>query len=96
MYAKIYTLSILMFFSVLVNAENVNFQLIADNGVAGEWTKCIASSNGKRYNIVNGKSSAKQCHKLAIKCTGDSNVSSTYHSNPVIINAPYERCTAIL
>ena len=62
--------------------------------VAGEWTKCIAVSNGRQYNIVNGQSSQKRCHELAIKCTGDSNVTSNYRTNPVIINAPYTRCTA--
>lgn len=62
--------------------------------VAGEWTKCIAVSSGRQYNIVNGQSSQRRCHQLAIKCTGDSNVTSNYRTNPVIINAPYTRCTA--
>lgn len=61
---------------------------------AGEWTKCIAHSGGRQFNIVNGHGSVQGCLNLAIRCTGDQNVVARYYHNPVIIRAPYQRCTA--
>lgn len=61
--------------------------------VAGEYTKCIAWSNGTRWNIVRGGYSTQACHNLAIACTNNPNVTIRYYSRPVVINAPYNRCT---
>lgn len=57
-------------------------------------TKCWAESNGKIYVIANGQISVEQCHKLAIKCTGDPNVTSHYNTNPVTILKDFEYCRA--
>src|SRR5688572_8365057 len=61
-------------------------------GFAGEWTQCIAVSEGRRWNIVYGTLSLAACRELAVKCTGDAEVVATYHSSSVIISAPYTRC----
>lgn len=60
---------------------------------AGEWTKCIAWSKNTKYNIVYGSWSSDTCFALAQRCTKDPNVRSQYYSNPVVIEAPYLRCT---
>jgi hypothetical protein len=63
--------------------------------VAGEWTRCVASSVGTTFNIVNGQGAQATCFALARKCTGDPNATVTYYnSGAVIVDAPYVRCTA--
>jgi hypothetical protein len=59
--------------------------------VAGEWTRCVAWSGGITFNIVNGQSNQSTCFALGRKCTGNPNATVTYHSSPVIVNAPYQR-----
>jgi hypothetical protein len=61
--------------------------------VAGEWTQCVAWNNGETWNIVNGQWYNWQCFELARKCTDNPNVEVTYYGSPVIVNAPYRRCT---
>lgn len=61
--------------------------------VAGEWTRCVAWNNGETWNIVNGLWSQDGCFNLTRRCTGTPNVSATYYTPPVIVNAPYRRCT---
>lgn len=65
-------------------------------GVAGEWTKCIMYlTSGKQVNVVNGQYSQDSCFKKGRKCAEGFKWSSSeikYFSNPVIVNAPYERC----
>jgi len=64
-------------------------------GLAGEWTQCVAWNNGQTYRIVNGVGYANHCFQLARSCSGNPQVRATYYPNPVILNAPYTRCTAI-
>ena len=59
----------------------------------GEWTKCIAWTSTNKYNIVNGGWSSDVCFALAQRCSKDPNVKANYYSNPVIVEAPYIRCT---
>jgi hypothetical protein len=63
--------------------------------IAGEWTRCVAWSGGTTFNIVNGQGSRAACFALGRKCTGNPNATVTYYGNPVIVNAPYSRCTAL-
>lgn len=74
-----------------ISSAHTEPQLFAQ--IAGEWTKCIARANGTQYNVVNGSTGQQRCFKLGKKCAGE-DARVTYHSNPVVINAPYKRCTA--
>jgi hypothetical protein len=62
--------------------------------LAGEWTKCVAWSGGKTFNIVNGGYNREACFNLGHKCTGNPNATITFYGNPVVVNAPYTRCVA--
>lgn len=74
-------------------AAIVTFGTNAYAQVAGEWTKCIGRTPNKQWNIVNGQDSEKRCFELGKKCVNDPGYKIEYHSSPVIINAPYVRCT---
>lgn len=61
---------------------------------AGEWTKCVAWYGGETWNIVNGGYSPEVCFRKARQCTGNPNLMSvTHYGSPVIVPAPYRRCT---
>lgn len=64
----------------------------AANAQAGEWTRCVAWNAGVQWNIVNG-STRDYCFQLARRCTNNPNVQVTFYTPPVIVNAPYTRCT---
>jgi hypothetical protein len=63
-------------------------------GLAGEWTRCVAWSGGRAYNIVNGSNNRDRCFQLGRVCTGNPNAQVTYYGSAVVVNAPYERCVA--
>ena len=65
----------------------------ATANIAGEWTQCIARIPGRQWNVVYGQVSQETCVKLGRKCAADSRYVVNYYSSPVIINAPYTRCT---
>lgn len=82
---------LLLILALVSAASNAKAQ-----GLAGEWTKCVAWHNGDQWNIVNGQYINTQCFALARKCTGNPNVRVTFYGNAVVINAPYKRCTEML
>ena len=63
-------------------------------GEPGEWTRCVAWSEGLTFNIVNGQGNQGVCFALGRKCTGNPNARVTYYNPPVVVQVPYQRCTA--
>lgn len=66
---------------------------IKEANAAGVWTRCVARSKGKTWNVRYGGSSQSVCHRLAKRCSNDSNVDSTYYSSAVLLKAPFINCT---
>jgi hypothetical protein len=66
---------------------------MAHADVAGEWTKCWAYSGGSLWVIVFGQPNNAYCVQLARRCTGNFNAEVHYSTNPVVAQAPYQRCT---
>lgn len=80
---------------LVLSAILMNAALLAASAkaqVAGEWTRCVAFDKGQQWNIVHAQDFDQHCFQLARKCTGNPNVKVTFYGNPVIINAPYQRC----
>jgi len=76
-------------------AGSVTYTAPAEAG-AGEWTKCVAwLADGTRIHPTNGNYSWQACDAAGRRCAhGRPWGGSQYYSSPVIIEAPYERCTA--
>ena len=59
----------------------------------GQWTRCIAVSGGKKYNIAKARTQ-DGCMNLSIRCTGDNKVRWSWYGHAVLIEPPYELCNA--
>ena len=63
-----------------------------DDHGAGKWTKCVMElSDDRRVNVARGQYSEKACLRKGRKVAQDKGWSYkgiTFHSNPVIIQAP--------
>jgi hypothetical protein len=77
-----------LFFPCKALAEHDQLQ-----AASGEYTRCIARSRGVLFHIVWGQGSQVACFNLGRKCTNDPHAIIDYFSNPIIINADYQRCT---
>jgi hypothetical protein len=58
--------------------------------------RCCADQLSPPWNVVNGQYSEKACHAIGRICVNDPRFVVNYYSTAVIINAPYEICTATL
>jgi hypothetical protein len=57
----------------------------------GVFTQCVAWQNGTTYAVL-GTSYRDQCFQLARQCTGNPNVTVTWHSGAVYVQTPYTQC----
>ena len=80
--------------STAESADTELFHLVA----AGEYVRCwMTLSDGTQINIVNGHNDRNKCFSLHSACANGRPYSLNnvnYTTPAIILNAPYERCTA--